>query len=501
MAETTTTRLGLRRWSAGTDTPSRAEFDNDNAQLELLGAIDKQDIFGNRPAAGVRGTYFWDTTNEYTWRDNGSAWKLVGQNTQDATVKSSGVGVVPLTVNAITSQTANLLDLKVNGVAQFSVTAAGSPSGNIFTGKSASFTNDTNGNAVIFGKGSSGQTANLLTLQNNAGTNQFSVSPTGLITSTGLATTGSGTATGAVVNATTATNVAGMSFWTGTPSFEVRMNRSGGYSDFMLLKHDDPGGTVVNRVLGILMKSGAEDAGGAAKTAALYLRSTTANFGDPSFRIDVQDTAMWEMKPSSVGSVTPYPVFSNGGYFRAAPSGTAAYQAGNTYMGVQGSSNNVYYRVPTISNVYNWYANGAHSDTANDAGASGVQLMRLSGVSAAGQLEVGRLRLTAISDADASTTTPTLGIGPLSGQNLMFDDNEIMGVNNGSLTNGVLALQGDGGRLQIGGANTKTIYNNIGFYVSNDGTTPPSPVTGELWLDGRLGGGVKRYVSGNWQLL
>lgn len=53
MAESNTTRFGLRRWTAGTDTPSRTEFDTGNANLEAYAAGFTKGVFASRPAAGA----------------------------------------------------------------------------------------------------------------------------------------------------------------------------------------------------------------------------------------------------------------------------------------------------------------------------------------------------------------------------------------------------------------------------------------------------------------
>lgn len=81
MAETLTPRLGIRRWSADADTPSRAEFDADHATLDDLTAIDLQGTLAARPPAAIRGRYYYATDNGILYRDTGAAWATVG--TQD----------------------------------------------------------------------------------------------------------------------------------------------------------------------------------------------------------------------------------------------------------------------------------------------------------------------------------------------------------------------------------------------------------------------------------
>lgn len=118
MAETTTTRLSLRRWSAGTDTPSRSEFDTNFANIESLSAIYGQGTRSARPAAGTAGRFYevvGDATaenNGLVFYDNGSAWVLVGAKVEDQTVRASGAAVVPFTVQGAAAQTARLQEWK-----------------------------------------------------------------------------------------------------------------------------------------------------------------------------------------------------------------------------------------------------------------------------------------------------------------------------------------------------------------------------------------------------
>lgn len=76
MTVTTTTRLGITRWSAGGDAVSRTQMDTSHAQLELLTAMDMQDVFANRPAvaAANRGLFFYATDTGQMFRSTGTAW-------------------------------------------------------------------------------------------------------------------------------------------------------------------------------------------------------------------------------------------------------------------------------------------------------------------------------------------------------------------------------------------------------------------------------------------
>lgn len=75
MAKSLSARLGLQRWTAGTDTQLRSEFDNDNAQLEALAAIARQGLASARGSATTwsRSTYLATDTGVLSYSD-GAAW-------------------------------------------------------------------------------------------------------------------------------------------------------------------------------------------------------------------------------------------------------------------------------------------------------------------------------------------------------------------------------------------------------------------------------------------
>lgn len=84
MSTTTSSRLGLSRWSAGTDAwPARPGWDAENATLDNLVAIDLQvATLADRPAASIRGRYC-EVEDDGTgvtrlYRDNGTAWREIG---------------------------------------------------------------------------------------------------------------------------------------------------------------------------------------------------------------------------------------------------------------------------------------------------------------------------------------------------------------------------------------------------------------------------------------
>lgn len=64
MAKSLSTRFGLQRWSADSDTQQRSEFDNDAAQLELYAAKTGHGTIGARPAASAAwADAFWLITD------------------------------------------------------------------------------------------------------------------------------------------------------------------------------------------------------------------------------------------------------------------------------------------------------------------------------------------------------------------------------------------------------------------------------------------------------
>lgn len=80
MAVTLSPRLGITRWSAGADPLSRAQLDADHAALDLLTALDAQGTLAARPAAGIRGRYYYATDTGILSRDTGAAWVSVNDH-------------------------------------------------------------------------------------------------------------------------------------------------------------------------------------------------------------------------------------------------------------------------------------------------------------------------------------------------------------------------------------------------------------------------------------
>lgn len=79
MAVTTTPRLGVTRWSAGTDPFTRAQMDASMAALEAGSSMYAQGAgVGGRPAAGKAGRFWWDQTARILYYDDGAVWAAAG---------------------------------------------------------------------------------------------------------------------------------------------------------------------------------------------------------------------------------------------------------------------------------------------------------------------------------------------------------------------------------------------------------------------------------------
>lgn len=90
MTISVTPRLGVTRWSAGTDPFSRAQMDESHAALEALVAVARQGTFASRPAAGTgRALYFvreaGNVNDGILFYDDGATW--VALNRKATTVR------------------------------------------------------------------------------------------------------------------------------------------------------------------------------------------------------------------------------------------------------------------------------------------------------------------------------------------------------------------------------------------------------------------------------
>lgn len=134
MAESNTTRLGLHRWSADTDTVDRTEFDNTMAALEANVPMYVEGTRAARPAAGKGGRFYkvkGDTTgifNGMLFYDDGTSWVIVGANVEDASFRSSAANTIPLIIRGSGGQSASLQEWRD---ASDVVKASISPGGNL----------------------------------------------------------------------------------------------------------------------------------------------------------------------------------------------------------------------------------------------------------------------------------------------------------------------------------------------------------------------------------
>lgn len=67
-------RTGVTQWSDGDDPFTRAQMAASHAAVEDLMALDGQGTLAARPAAGIRGRYYFATDNGIIYRDTGAAW-------------------------------------------------------------------------------------------------------------------------------------------------------------------------------------------------------------------------------------------------------------------------------------------------------------------------------------------------------------------------------------------------------------------------------------------
>lgn len=125
-------RLGITRWSAGTDPFTRAQLDGDHAALDDLTAIDVQGANeAARPTVGTRGRFYTAADTGQTWRDSGTVWREVvtlagasrdrlavgtfaranpDSGESRAFISTDAAGVGGLTIVGAVDQTAPLLD-------------------------------------------------------------------------------------------------------------------------------------------------------------------------------------------------------------------------------------------------------------------------------------------------------------------------------------------------------------------------------------------------------
>lgn len=485
MAETSSTRFGFTIWGAPTDGPSRLEFNAAWTALETYAAKDTQGLFAARPAAGEAQRYYYATDTGVLYRDNGTTWKVVGSVGIDETLSSSATSAVPLTINAVAGQTANLLTAQVNAVDKFTVNKDGDVAAGTVTGGAGSFTTTDAAVEALKAKGAAAQTAKLLSLQTSAATEVFAVGPLGSVTGAYLsASDGKG-----IVGGSSYVTMANQTRFTGvTPALEVRstIGGAGTFQDLLSIRHPLYDATPVARRLGIQLKIGDEVLGDATKAGGMYLDTSAASAADPSLVLFQGDSAALTI-PASAGSIVAN---SRGltaeGTVDVNKTGAASLRFNtDVALGAQGDS--LYSRVKTTSDSFYWYGGGSHSDSPGDE-STGTEAMSLTG---AGLLTVPRLNITSTADASLAQASPALMIGAASSGNLIFDAGpaaEIMARNNGAVAE--LLLNGDGGDISLGGATAAVVNTGSGVAFKINGkqlsiqtSAPSSPSTGDIWFD------------------
>lgn len=478
MAESDSPRFGLRRWSAGTDTPSRVEFDQGHANIDDLGAIDKQGTFAARPAAAIRGTYYWDTTNEYLWRDNGSGWRVIGANTQESTSTASAIGVVPLKALGIAGQTANLFEAKVDGTDKLTVTKDGlvtAASG--FVGTHLSLTNATIGTRVIDAIAASGQTADVLRLRNFATTDLFKVAASGEVSGVYL----NAGAAKALLGASAYSTAANMTKFSGTPALEVYAATgaaASAFNDFIYLRHQAADATAVTRRLGVLMKVGDEAAGDAGRIGAIYIESSAANFANPKLVLHRADADVMTFDSTPLATIVP--PLNVTGRITSTPGSDFGFIVGSA--GLYAQSTHAALKTGSGSGFY-FYQNSTYSATPGDAGSGSL----IGTLDSGGQLITARKTATSTADATLAQSSPAVMIGASGSANLILSVAKVQARNNGAAAE--LSLNLAGGNVTIGASaatvniTSGALFKIAGRRLTISDSAPSSPSTGDVWID------------------
>jgi hypothetical protein len=390
--------------------------------------------------------------------------------------------VVPLTVNAIAGQTADLLQLQVNGATKHLVTKDGNLTTNNITAANTAITSAATGTRGLLVKGMAAQSADILAVQDSSSADLLKVSPTGVLTGTYLqAGAGVGLIGGAGLTALSSQTL----FPSGNPALEVRstVGGAGTYKDLLQIRHPQFDGTAVLRRLGVQLKLGDEVAGDVSKAGGMYLESSAASAANPSLVLFQADAAAITI-PSGTGQIT----FNSRGQILQDvldinKTGSASIRL-NTDVQLGDQANSAYMRVGSTSDSMYFYAGGVHSDTPAAPGAGGSTMASLSG---AGLWTSARVMATSTASAAPAQANPAFLVGTSGATNLIADGSGIQARN--GLSVATLALNGGGGDVNIGA--TGTTVNVIGtafklngtrVYVQAAATTPSSPSTGDLWL-------------------
>lgn len=481
MAETFTTRLGLRQYGTGTDTFSRIEFNDDLvAKLENQVAIDDQGVIASRPAAAIRGRYYYATDTAVLYRDTGSAWVSVGSRATDVVFSGSGAAQVPLIASAVSGQTANVFEAKVNNANVAVIEADGDVNTQAgFIGKYGTFTGTTVGKVVADIKGASGQTAELLRVRDNGDVNMFSVLASGALQGKYLQ---AGDAN-AAIGTNTLTSPPSMTLFSGTPALEVYGKKGGAntaFTEYLYLHHQAADGSAVSRRIGMLMQIG-DQAGDAAKSGAIYIESSAANAVNPDLVFARGDAVVARFRQDGTSVLDTKPTIN--GTTTVTPGTAASIVSGNTAIGTH-AGNDLYLRTNTNNGFY-LYAGGVHSATSGDAGAGGTRLASLIKSGSVGLFATDKIQI-GIGDRSLASSTQSLRIGTSGGARLNFNESGIQAATGASSVS-AMNINTDGGDVTIGNSGS-TVSVPGKFYIGGRRITisdsaPSSPATGDIWLD------------------
>lgn len=225
MAVTTTTRLGVTRWSSGTDAFSRSQMDDSHAALETNAAMYAQDVVASRPSAGKSGRVFWATDESKLYYDNGVTWTSIGSGVflplSGGTLSGALTAATSYTVTGGSVLAATALTIGSSTTSSTLTAGAGTHSlefGRRDGSSSSPVMNfHSSGNDISYdsrivasgGSGSVGQGILSLTAAGGINLNSASVSSAGLVTAVGITTSSTLTLSDAnvVLGTTTGTKI------------------------------------------------------------------------------------------------------------------------------------------------------------------------------------------------------------------------------------------------------------------------------------------------------
>ena len=478
MTETLTARFGFTHWGDGsTDGPSRVEFNDAFAALEDLAAIDTQDVLASRPAAGEAQRYFYATDTEVLYRDNGSAWKVVGSHVLDAVAASTANGVVPWTVNAATGQTADLAKFQVNSVDKARITADGNVIAANLTATNSDITSTVAATRGLTVTGHASQSADLLALRNSAAADQFTVGPAGAIGGTLFSVQ----TDRALLGGTGFVTLANQTTYTGTAALEVRSTKggTGTYTDALVIRHPQFTNTAVTRRLGVLLKLGDEISGDAAKAGGMYVESALADAATPKLVLQRGDSAAMTFFPSAQAQIHGQGLIVEDVVDINKTGSPSLRFNTNVMYGAQSTS--AYSRV-SVGQSWYWYSSGVHSDTPGAAGSGGTTAASLT---AAGLFTVPRLLASSTAGLTLAESVPALMLGAANSTNLIGSNSGLQARNNGSAA--TLQLNPSGGTVTLASASGTTDvagpFRIQGRRLTISDSAPSSPSVGDVWID------------------